>query len=170
MHCRTAVTSSCCAVLHHRRWHMQALVCCTRRDKSRKRLMASPCRFTAASWVTAHPFPALELLSRTPSSSGPRWGTALCISDQRSITEEHSMELVRKHLIDRKRRLAVISILVCATAALWGAAASAQVVTIEENTLGFCGVEGSVDSNHSGFTGSGFANGNNAAGSGVNWS
>jgi poly(3-hydroxybutyrate) depolymerase len=80
------------------------------------------------------------------------------------------MELVRKHLIDRKRRLALISILVCATAALWGAAASAQVVTIEENTLGFCAVEGTVDSNHSGFTGSGFANADNATGSGVNWS
>ena len=75
------------------------------------------------------------------------------------------MERVRKHLIGRKRQLALICTLVAATAALWGTEASAQVVTIEENTLGFCAVEGTVDSNHSGFTGSGFANGNNATGS-----
>jgi hypothetical protein len=48
--------------------------------------------------------------------------------------------------------------------------AQAQSVTIQENTLGFCGVEGTVDSDHSGFTGSGFANGNNATGTGVDWS
>jgi arabinogalactan endo-1,4-beta-galactosidase len=81
------------------------------------------------------------------------------------------MELVRKHLIDRKRHRALISTLVAVTAALWVASASAQVgVTIQENTLGFCGVQGTVDSNHSGFTGVGFANANNAAGTGVDWS
>jgi hypothetical protein len=48
--------------------------------------------------------------------------------------------------------------------------AQAQSVTIQENTLGFCGVEGTVDSNHGGFTCSGFANSNNATGSGVAWS
>jgi enterochelin esterase-like enzyme len=77
------------------------------------------------------------------------------------------MERFRKHLNDRKRHLAFVSILV--TAACWIAPASAQVVTIQENTVGFCGVEGTVDSNHSGFTGSGFANSNNATGAGVNW-
>ncbi|MBM0105004.1 carbohydrate-binding protein [Steroidobacter sp. S1-65] len=48
--------------------------------------------------------------------------------------------------------------------------ARAQYVTIQENTLGFCRVEGSVDSNHGGFTGAGFANANNASGAGVDWS
>jgi hypothetical protein len=56
-----------------------------------------------------------------------------------------------------------------ATVALLGFSLGAQAQTIQENTLGFCGVEGTVDSNHRGFTGSGFANGNNATGSGVNW-
>ncbi len=42
-------------------------------------------------------------------------------------------------------------------------------VILQENTVGFCGVDGTVDSNNAGFTGDGFANGNNAAGSGVNW-
>jgi|GEM_PF-2382098 len=45
---------------------------------------------------------------------------------------------------------------------------SAEVV-IEENTSGFCGVDGTVDSNNSGFTGSGFANTDNAAGNGADW-
>jgi lysophospholipase L1-like esterase len=43
-------------------------------------------------------------------------------------------------------------------------------IHIEENTTGFCGVDGSVDSNHAGFTGSGFANGNNAIGAAVTYS
>ncbi len=81
------------------------------------------------------------------------------------------MELVRKHIFDRKRQLA-LSTLVAVVTALWVAAAGAQVngVTIQENTLGFCGVQGTVDSNHSGFQGSGFANADNAIGSGVDWS
>jgi lysophospholipase L1-like esterase len=62
--------------------------------------------------------------------------------------------------------------------ALWAAlallgislSARAQNVTIQENTLGFCRVQGTVDSNHTGFTGSGFANADNAAGSGIDWS
>jgi arabinogalactan endo-1,4-beta-galactosidase len=80
------------------------------------------------------------------------------------------MEVVGQHLIHRKRHAALIYTLVAATAALWGAVASAQAVTIQENTLGFCRVQGTVDSNHGGFTGSGFANADNAAGVGVDWS
>jgi len=80
------------------------------------------------------------------------------------------MELIRKHPFSRTRHLALIAPLVALAAALWGAAASAQVVTIQENTPGFCSVQGTVDSNHSGFTGSGFANANNAVGAGVDWS
>ncbi|MBM0105003.1 glycosyl hydrolase 53 family protein [Steroidobacter sp. S1-65] len=63
-----------------------------------------------------------------------------------------------------------MSTLVAVSAALWGTVASAQAVTIQENTAGFCSVQGSVDSNHSGFTGSGFANADNAVGAGVDWS
>ena len=40
---------------------------------------------------------------------------------------------------------------------------------IQENEPGFCSVDGTVDSNNSGFTGTGFANTDNAAGSGVDW-
>jgi lysophospholipase L1-like esterase len=61
--------------------------------------------------------------------------------------------------------------------ALWAAlallgvslGAQAQSVTIQENALGFCRVQGTVDSNHTGFTGSGFANADNAGGSGIDW-
>lgn len=42
-------------------------------------------------------------------------------------------------------------------------------ITIQENEAGFCGVEGSVDSNNGGFTGSGFANTANATGNGIDY-
>ncbi len=40
---------------------------------------------------------------------------------------------------------------------------------IEENATGFCNVDGSIDSNNGGFTGSGFINTDNTAGSGADW-
>lgn len=43
-------------------------------------------------------------------------------------------------------------------------------VIIQEWTAGFCSVDGSVDNNNPGFTGYGFANGDNLLGSGINWS
>ncbi|MBB3062732.1 right-handed parallel beta-helix repeat-containing protein [Microbulbifer rhizosphaerae] len=42
-------------------------------------------------------------------------------------------------------------------------------VVIEENTSGFCGVDGTVDSDHSDYNGSGFANTDNTEGNGVDW-
>src|SRR5687768_14249398 len=42
-------------------------------------------------------------------------------------------------------------------------------ITIQENTTGFCSVQGTVDNNNAGFTGTGFANTNNAVGVGVVW-
>ncbi|WP_308367747.1 GDSL-type esterase/lipase family protein [Microbulbifer sp. TB1203] len=45
----------------------------------------------------------------------------------------------------------------------------ATEIVIEENTTGFCRVDGSVDNNNDGFTGTGFANTDNATGTGVNW-
>ncbi|WP_308367746.1 MULTISPECIES: cellulose binding domain-containing protein [unclassified Microbulbifer] len=41
---------------------------------------------------------------------------------------------------------------------------------IEENTTGFCGVDGTIDNNHAGFTGSGFANADNSLGASVDYS
>jgi lysophospholipase L1-like esterase len=78
------------------------------------------------------------------------------------------MERLKKHFNDRGRHFTFLSVVV-AVAAFWIAPASAQVVAIQENTVGFCGVEGTVDSNNSGFTGSGFANTDNAIGRGVSW-
>ncbi|OQA01600.1 MAG: Pectate lyase L precursor [Planctomycetes bacterium ADurb.Bin401] len=43
-------------------------------------------------------------------------------------------------------------------------------ITIQENTTGFCDVDGSIDNNNSGFTGTGFANTDNASGTGIDWS
>lgn len=42
-------------------------------------------------------------------------------------------------------------------------------VTLQENLTGFCGVDGTVDSNNAGYTGSGFANTSNASGTTVRW-
>ena len=41
--------------------------------------------------------------------------------------------------------------------------------TIQEKNIGFCSVEGTVDSNNAGFTGAGFANTDNAVGKGITW-
>lgn len=43
-------------------------------------------------------------------------------------------------------------------------------ITIEENQTGFCAVNGTIDSNNTGFLGAGFANTVNAVGNGVDWS
>ena len=45
-----------------------------------------------------------------------------------------------------------------------GGSSSGATITIQENTTGFCGVDGSVDNNNSGYTGDGFANTDNASG------
>lgn len=43
-------------------------------------------------------------------------------------------------------------------------------LTIQENQSGFCSVDGTIDSNHTGFVGSGFANTTNATNTGISWS
>jgi len=43
-------------------------------------------------------------------------------------------------------------------------------ITIQENTTGFCSVDGSVASSNSGYTGTGYADTNGATGAGVSWS
>ncbi|MGQ7946164.1 pectinesterase family protein [Flavobacterium sp. WC2509] len=43
-------------------------------------------------------------------------------------------------------------------------------ITINENGIGFCSVDGTIDSNNAGFEGAGFANANNAIGAGIEWS
>jgi poly(3-hydroxybutyrate) depolymerase len=42
--------------------------------------------------------------------------------------------------------------------------------TLQENTTGFCNLNGSIDNNYPGYTGSGFYNTANAVGNGINWS
>lgn len=48
-------------------------------------------------------------------------------------------------------------------------AAAGSSTIIQEHTVGFCGVDGTVDSDNGGFTGAGFANSDNSTGSGINW-
>lgn len=47
--------------------------------------------------------------------------------------------------------------------------AAATTLVVEESD-GFCAVEGTIDNNHGGFGGSGFANTENATGTGIDWS
>jgi endo-1,4-beta-xylanase len=48
--------------------------------------------------------------------------------------------------------------------------ASAQsTLVIQESQSGFCRLDGTVDTNHSGYTGSGFANSNNVQGAAMSW-
>lgn len=46
---------------------------------------------------------------------------------------------------------------------------TATTLSVEENAGGFCSVEGTIDNNHSGFRGAGFANAENADGSGIDY-
>lgn len=47
---------------------------------------------------------------------------------------------------------------------------SPETLTIQENQNGFCSVDGSIDNNHTGYSGDGFANTANASGNGITWS
>ncbi len=42
-------------------------------------------------------------------------------------------------------------------------------VAINENETGFCGLQGTIDSNHIGYEGAGFANSTNVVGAGIDW-
>lgn len=44
-----------------------------------------------------------------------------------------------------------------------------QTLELQENSAGFCRVDGTIDNDYSGFTGNGFANTTNMAGSGIQW-
>lgn len=51
-----------------------------------------------------------------------------------------------------------------------GGSGGTSTLTIQENTNGFCSVDGTVDNNNGGFTGTGFANTTNAVNMGISWS
>lgn len=50
------------------------------------------------------------------------------------------------------------------------ASTAPATATLQERAAGFCGVDGTVDSNHAGHTGAGFANTTNTTGAGIDWS
>ncbi|WP_428818744.1 cellulose binding domain-containing protein [Microbulbifer sp. MCCC 1A16149] len=51
-----------------------------------------------------------------------------------------------------------------------GSSGGGNAITLQENATGFCGVDGSIDSNNAGFTGGGFANTHNLSGTRIRWS
>ncbi len=50
-----------------------------------------------------------------------------------------------------------------------GSSIALSALTLQENATGFCRVDGTVDSNNTGYTGSGFANTTNASGTQIVW-
>jgi arabinoxylan arabinofuranohydrolase len=80
----------------------------------------------------------------------------------------HTLRLLRRE--DGARFDKVVLTASAGTIASGGGTPPASTsVTIQENTTGFCGVDGTVDNNQAGFTGAGFANTNNAVGAAVRW-
>ncbi|MBN1180860.1 MAG: carbohydrate-binding protein [Bacteroidales bacterium] len=51
-----------------------------------------------------------------------------------------------------------------------GGSTTTSTITIQENATGFCSVDGTVDNNNTGYTGTGFANTTNSSGQGITWS
>ncbi|WP_323845704.1 CBM35 domain-containing protein [Microbulbifer magnicolonia] len=47
---------------------------------------------------------------------------------------------------------------------------TSATITLQENASGYCSVDGAVENEHAGYTGSGYANTDNASGTGVEWS
>ena len=52
----------------------------------------------------------------------------------------------------------------------YGSSGGNTSISIQENTTGFCSVDGTIDNNNSGYTGAGFANTTNTNGTGITWS
>lgn len=46
---------------------------------------------------------------------------------------------------------------------------SSAIATFQENETGFCSVDGTIDTDHLGYSGNGFANTSNASGAGISW-
>jgi len=56
------------------------------------------------------------------------------------------------------------------SAASSSSSSSGSTITIQESTTGFCAVQGAISTSNTGYTGTGYANLANSAGSGVDWS
>ncbi|GAA5163002.1 CBM35 domain-containing protein [Viridibacterium curvum] len=56
------------------------------------------------------------------------------------------------------------------SAASSSSSSTATAITIQESTTGFCSIDGAISTSNSGYTGTGYANLANSAGSGVTWS
>jgi hypothetical protein len=67
------------------------------------------------------------------------------------------------------RPLAVVAIFAAALFAIASPAPGATTVDIEEESVGFCSVDGDIEADHAGFSGTGYANTDNAEGTGIVW-
>ncbi len=105
------------------------------------------------------------------SSSKPSSSSSLISSSRSSIVSSLSSIVSSiSSLVSSSRSSIVSSSIASSNSSSTSSASNDVVILLEENQTGFCAVDGTVDSNNSGFSGSGFANTTNATGNGVDWS
>lgn len=112
-------------------------------------------KLDAGAWITHNNVSGSGWLTYTPTTfSGLAAGS-------------HSLRILRRE--DGARFDKVTLTPSSGSIALGSGTPGTTSVTIQENTAGFCGVDGTIDSNQAGFTGAGFANSNNASGAAVRY-
>jgi arabinoxylan arabinofuranohydrolase len=112
-------------------------------------------KLDAGAWVTQN------------NAFGSGWLTYTPTTFNSLPAGSHTLRILRRE--DGARFDKVVLTASAGTIALGGGPSGSTSVTIQENTTGFCGVDGTIDSNQAGFTGAGFANTNNATGAAVRW-
>lgn len=111
-------------------------------------------KLDAGAWVTQN------------NVSGSGWMTVTPATFNSLPAGNHILRILRRE--DGARLDRVVLTASSGTIAL-GSGSTGGSVAIQENTTGFCGVDGTIDSNQAGFTGTGFANTTNATGTAVRW-
>lgn len=92
------------------------------------------------------------------------------VSSSRSLVSSSSVSSSSRSSLSSSSRSSSLSSSSSSRSSSSSSVASGVSITLQENQSGFCSVDGTIDSNNTGFTGGGFANTTNASGAGVNWS
>jgi hypothetical protein len=111
-------------------------------------------KLDGGSWVTQN------------NVTGAGWVTYTPATFNNLAAGSHTLRILRR---EDGARLDRITLTASAGTITLGGGSMGTTVTIQENTTGFCGVDGTIDNDHAGFTGAGFANTNNATNTAVRW-
>jgi Carbohydrate binding module (family 6) len=112
-------------------------------------------KLDAGAWVTQN------------NASGSGWLTYTPATFNGLGAGSHTLRILRRE--DGAKLDRVVLTPSAGTITSGGGSSGTTNVTIQENTTGFCGVDGTIDTNQAGFTGAGFANTNNASAAAVRW-